>query len=185
MLIGAMALAVSGCAQYTPTVKADEAPTGKEAYLYGRFQVGQDESGTVPNLQMGFVFQCVAPKTQPRRYTLRFNFEKPIQVVKVNPATCSFVEIVYTDTDGFIKSQKPAPEGQYRNMQVEAGKAYYLGDFYALIKTKWIIPNYSWETIWEVRDIKNDFAVTGEKMKRQYPGIAGVPTEDFMAKHLQ
>jgi hypothetical protein len=179
VLVAVAALLLSGCAQYTPTLKADVAPTGEEGFLYGRFQVGRNEYGTVSSNQMGFVFRCVnAAKKRQHDYTLRFTFEEPIQVIKVKPAVCSLREIVYTNEFGVIQTRNPAPEGVYRNVQVEAGKAYYLGDYYAVIATTSTGYN-TYRTVWRIQDIKNDYALTTEKVKQRYPGLAGVPTEDL------
>jgi len=99
-------LVLASCAGYTTRVSTDDAPTGKEAYLYGRFyiDVPKVSLGLGGHQSMGFSIKCQDDLT----YVIRFYQDDPLHVIKVVPSTCSLTEFVYTDADGVVKSRKPA-----------------------------------------------------------------------------
>jgi hypothetical protein len=76
---------------------------------------------------MGLAFICADEKT----YTVRFEPNNAVQVIKIAPSTCSLTEFVYTDHGGLETTRKPVPDTLKRGTAFEAGKAYYLGDFQA------------------------------------------------------
>jgi len=165
-----------GCASYTPSITQDEKPTGQEAYLYGRFYI-EAKSGKLAldgHQTMGFVIKCASEET----YTFRFSNDTALQVIKVAPSTCSLTEFVYTDSDGRVKSRKRAPEKLMRDAQFDAGKAYYLGDFYAeatrSVQGRTILSN------WNIKTVRNDYTNTSAALKAAYPNLAALPTENRM-----
>ncbi len=60
----------------------------------------------------------------------------------------------------------------------EAGKAYYLGDFYAATTTT-VVGN-TVQRNWNVKDAKDDYRNTSNAMRAAFPNLASVPTEDRM-----
>jgi len=116
--------ALVGCAAHTSSITQDEKPTGKEAYLYGRFYI-EAKSGKLAldgHQTMGFVIKCASGDT----YTFRSSNDTALQVIKIAPSMCSLTEFVYTNSDGQIRSRKRAPEKLMRDARFDAGKAYYL-----------------------------------------------------------
>lgn len=171
------ALAVlTACAGYTPSISTDEKPTGQEAYLYGRFYI-EAKSGTLAldgHQTMGFVIACASGDT----YTFRFSNDSALQVIKVTPSTCSLTEFVYSNADGQVRSRKRAPEKLMRDVKFEAGKAYYLGDFYAEATTR-VVGTTSYSN-WNIKTVRNDYTNTSAALKAFYPNLAALPTENRM-----
>ncbi len=168
--------AVAGCANYAASIKVDEKPTGQEAYLYGRFYIEAPKQALAldGHQTMGFTIACASGES----YTVRFSNQEALQVIKITPSTCSLTEIVYTNADGQIRSRKKAPEKLMHDARFEAGKAYYLGDFYAATTTT-VVGN-TVQRNWNVKDAKDDYRNTSNAMRAAFPNLASVPTEDRM-----
>jgi hypothetical protein len=168
--------ALAGCASWTPNIGSGEKPTGQEAYLYGRFYIeAHKEALALDGHQtMGFVIKCASGQS----YTLRFSNEEALSAIKVTPSTCSLSEFIYTNSDGRIRSRKNAPQTLMHDARFDAGKAYYLGDFYAETTTT-VIGN-TIQRNWNVKSAKDDYRNTSELLKARYPALSAVPTEDRM-----
>ena len=166
----------AGCANYTASIRKDDKPTGQEAYLYGRFYIeAQKQKMSFDGHQtMGFTIACASGEN----YTLRFSNEEAVQVIKIKPSTCSLTEFVYTNSDGQIRSRKKAPERLMHDARFDAGKAYYLGDFYAVTTTTTIGNTISRN--WNVKDARDDYLNTSNAMRALYPSLSALPTEDRM-----
>lgn len=176
VVVGAFA-ALLGCAGYTPTINQDEKPTPQDAYLYGRFHMDAQQGGkwAFDGYQtMGFSITCA----NSRSYVVRFGKENPLQVIKIEPSTCSLKEFVYTDADGIVKSRKPAPAALMHNAEFAPGKAYYLGDFFA--ETRTIVSVGMVHRNWRITSMRHDYAKTTQEMKAAFPNLANIPTEDRM-----
>jgi len=170
--------ALAACANYTPSITSSEKPSGDEAYLYGRFYIeSKSLKLALDGYQtMGFVIKCANGDA----YTLRFSNadDSALQVIKIKPSTCSLAEFVYSNADGQVRSRKPAPQRLMHDTTFDAGKAYYLGDFYAATTTT--VSGTMIYRNWNVKTIKNDYANTSNALKATYPNLAAMPTEDRM-----
>src|SRR5262245_1842411 len=168
--------AVAGCANYAKNLKPDERPTGQEAYLYGRFYIEAQKSALAldGHQTMGFTIACASGES----YTLRFSNDEALQVIKIKPSVCSLTEFIYTNSDGQVRSRKKAPERLMKDARFDAGKAYYLGDFYAATTTTQIGNTISRN--WNVKDAKDDYGNTSNAMRAAYPNLSTIPTEDRM-----
>jgi hypothetical protein len=166
---------IAGCAGYTSTVKLDEMPTAKDAYLYGRFYMeNPPRNAFTGNPQtMGFAFKCADENT----YTIRFEPNNEVHVVKVVPSICSLAEFVYTDHGATKTTRKPVPDALKRDVAFEPGKAYYLGDFQAET-TQSGFPIIT--RTWRLKSARNEYARTTAQMKIGYPNLSTLPTEDRM-----
>lgn len=166
---------IAGCAGYTSAVGIDEKPSGKDSYLYGRFyMVNPPRNLITGNPQtMGFAFKCA----DENMYTIRFEPNNEVQVVRIAPSTCSLAEFVYSDHGATQVTRKPAPDGLKRTVAFEAGKAYYLGDFQAET-TQSGFPVVT--RTWRLKSARNEYARTTAQMKIGYPNLSTLPTEERM-----
>jgi hypothetical protein len=167
---------VVGCAAQTPSVTQDEKPTGREAYLYGRFFV-EARGGKLAldgHQTMGFVIKCASGET----YSFRSSNDNVLQVIKIAPSTCSLTEFVQTNADGQVRSRTRAPEKLMRDVKFDAGKAYYLGDFYAEASTT--PAGKSPSSVWSIKTVRDDYTNTSAALKAAYPNLAALPTENRM-----
>jgi hypothetical protein len=167
---------IAGCAGYAPSISKDDKPTGKDAYLYGRFYMNAPEVRLAlgGHQTMGFVVKCADQQS----YTIRFERQEPLQVIRIVPSSCGVAELVYTDADGFVKSRKPAPAALQRDAAFEAGKAYYLGDFYAESTTS--VEGRMIYRQWRITNVRDDYRATTEKLKLGFPNFSGLATENRM-----
>jgi hypothetical protein len=168
---------VGGCAGYSPTVEINEKPAAGDSYLYGRFyMINPPRNFFTGNPQtMGFAFTCADEKA----YTIRFQPNDGIQVIRIAPSTCSLAEYVYTDHGGLETSRKPVAEALKRGVTYEAGRAYYLGDFQAET-TQSGTPVLGITRTWRLKGSRNNYTRTTQEFKVVYPNLSAVPTEDRM-----
>jgi hypothetical protein len=166
--------ALVGCAAHTSSITQDEKPTGQEAYLYGRFYI-EAKGGKLAldgHQTMGFVIKCASGET----YTFRSSNDNALQVIKIAPSMCSLTEIVHTNADGQVRSRKSAPEKLMHDARFDAGKAYYLGDFYAEAATS--VQGRTVSSVWNIKTVRNDYNNTSAALKAAYPNLAALPTEN-------
>ena len=168
----------AGCASYTPAIAVDEKPTPNDAYLYGRFAMEAPKSflGLDSHETMGFVIQCVNDQT----YTLRFSNDKPLQAIKIAPGICSLTEFIYTDADGIIRTRKPALAGLMQNAKFGAGKAYYLGDYFAAVTRTHQLTRVHWQ--WNIKNVKNNYTPTTAEMKSKYSNLSSCIVDCYWAE---
>ena len=165
-------LALSGCVSYSKSVPLSETASTENAYIYGVFSIKAPKAWLAMkgHQSMAFVLTCADKK----KYTIGFRIEKPLQVVKVSPAKCSLTEIIFADADGLILSSKPVPAGMFTDKTFAAGKAYYLGDYFAVSENTMSYPYIS--TTWRIVDTKNNYIQTTQDMYSAYPNFRNFAT---------
>lgn len=165
-------MVLSGCVTYSKSVSVTEAASPDSAYIYGSFKIDAPKSWLAMqgHQSMGFVFTCMDKK----KYTIGFKVENPLQLVKIPPTQCTLTDIVYSDADGMVMSTKPLTADAFSNRLFAAGKAYYLGDYFAKSENKY---NFSYTTTtWEIVDVKDNYIQTTQDMLRVYPNMRGFNT---------
>jgi len=170
----AASMLLSGCASWSPPITTKDLPTGAEAYVYGRFKIDAPKSwlGFDGNQTMGFVFSC----SDGDKYTIRFSIDNPVEVIRIDPATCSMTEIIYTNGDGQILRRKAAPRDSMQNLVLVSGNAYYLGDFYASSQNA---AHFGGTTMsWRINNARDDFKGTTAEMKSRFPNMVAIATTD-------
>ena len=167
---------MGGCASWSPALSKDELPTDNDAYIYGKFHIKAPRSflGMDGHQTMGFVFKC----SEDEQCVIRFNKKDPIQLIKVYPSIYSFEEIIYTDADGTIRSRKPAPKGVLDDINLKAGLACYIGDYYAISQNT-VSYNYT-HTTWKIKDIRDAYIETTKQMKSLYPNFENIQTVNVL-----
>jgi hypothetical protein len=169
------ALVLAGCVRYTKSVHYDDAPTAEAAYLYGRFELrsSREEWWRMGgHVRMGFRVECSSKEF----YTIRFMVTAPLQLIEIAPASCSMTEIVFTTAGDEVVARKPLPPELMQNERFEAGKAYYIGDFYGTTDES------SVQTMWKVDEVRNEYESTTRILKSWFPRFAGMSTEDRMRR---
>jgi hypothetical protein len=169
-----------GCAHYTPRIDPDDRLDPQSAYLYGRFRIDAKDSvlGMDSHESMGFAFKC----ENGSDYTIRFSNRRPLQVIRIKPSRCEFVEIVCTDADGVLLKRLPVAPGTLHDRQFLPGRGYYLGDFYAkaTVQTTPVLFATRIRWRWGITDVQNNYQVTTEIMKEKFSNLSRLPTEDRM-----
>jgi hypothetical protein len=175
-IVVTLAASLAACAGYSPRAPVHEVPTLSDTYLYGRLFMDAPKHllGIDGHQTMGFAIQC----SDGRSYVLRFDRDEPIVVVKAAPSTCSWTEVVYSDVDGIVRSRKPAPPEVFKNVVLEGGYSYYLGDFHAELLTS--LSGGVVRTEWKIKAIRDNYEYTTEDMLKGYPKLKALPTENRM-----
>ena len=172
-LIGvALVLVLGGCVSYSKSITREAASSNQSAYLYGIFKIDAPKAwlGMQGHQSMGFVFTCADKK----QYTIGFKIENPLQVIEVTPSTCSLSKIVYVDADGMILQERNIPAGVFSERVFTAGKAYYLGDYFAKSETT---NNFmSSLTTWKIVDSKDNYIQTTQQMQTIFPNFRAFVT---------
>jgi hypothetical protein len=177
-LAGLSWLGLTGCAHYTASVDMDTVPTGREAYLYGRFELETEEPERLldkSHSALGFAVEC----DDGEAYVLRFMVSNPLQVIAIEPSSCVITELLFTNNWQHVLQRTPAPTQLMPRVRLEAGKAYYLGDFFASISLRPQGENVVLKS-WDVHFVRHDYRATTRIMKAWWPGLARLETKDIM-----
>lgn len=169
---------VAGCATSTSArVKPGQTVDPGRAYLYGRFFINApaDEGAFGGKQSVGFGLQC----ENGSRYTFGSTDKHDVQVMEVKPGRCWLMRVVFADPWGIPQKDLPIDPEEQRPLDFAAGRAYYLGDYFA--KADFWIRSQALTTIkhleWAVSPGVGDrYATTTADMKRGFPNLAGLPT---------
>jgi hypothetical protein len=177
-LVFAAAIAAVGC-NHAPRANFAEQANPKLAYLYGRFfvkaEVKPNRVGPYPTL--GLVIGCL----HEAEYTIRFiNQRDIVQIVPVSPSRCRIVRMFRTDEHGFTREGGVIDPAATTFQDFEAGGAYYLGDYFARAGIDYTYRNDRLKRFraWDMSPADGRYESTTADMKRQYPGLAKLPTEN-------
>jgi hypothetical protein len=172
--LGVAAILAGACSPYTVSQRPDEPLSPSSAYVYGRFEL--DSRGS--RNSMGFVVRCTGAE-KDEAFDIGFSSKHPLQIFKVGPGTCAIDEAVYTTGREWTEGQRAAPLAVLRNRELSAGVAYYIGDFLAA-STAQRISSSKVRIHWGVTEVRNNYAGTTAEMKRMFPKLAPLATEDAM-----
>jgi hypothetical protein len=171
----------SGCSAYTGSIRTDARPDPRSAYVYGRFAM----YATGGNNELGFVVRC-SGDTKDDSYIIGFSRRQPLRVFEIMPGSCTIDEIVYTEGQVSEKARRAAPLSMLRGRELAPGVAYYIGDFAARSTAERmptaLLERRKWLLTWGITDTRDDYARTTEEMKRTYPKLASLPTENAMGR---
>ena len=173
----AAALLASGCAVYTEGIRPDAALDARYAYLYGRFFIHSDARPAAPRRQsIGLVIGC----ENGSRYTLGSLRTRDVQVLKVAPSRCWFIEAIMADTDGIVRKRLPIDRSIQRPLDFLAGRAHYLGDYFAKsdFTSRWTPFVTFWHWEWAMDAADDRYESTTAEMQRLFPNLAALPTID-------
>jgi hypothetical protein len=101
-------------------------------------------------------------------------------VVKIDPARCAVDTVVFTNVDGRelnrIHPRRPASDGH----DFGPGVGYYLGDYLASVgvetKSELIRTRTTWT--FKIVPVHKQYDVTTAEMRRAFPGLASLRTEN-------
>lgn len=155
-------LLLVSCANFVPPLKPNAQVDPAKAYVYGRF------SSNSHTLRMGVEL------AGPKLYLFEFQDKDQITMLAVTPGTYQLSRFVYAETDGTMKGETAIVQSTLtRSMTLEAGKAYYVGDFTGEGTFNGI------RMRWQVTGIDNRFAATTAEMQQKYPQFAQLPTQQM------
>lgn len=165
-------LLLVSCANFVPPLKANAKIEPEKAYVYGRFSKNDN------SLRMGVEL------AGSKLYLLEFESKDQITMLAVLPGTYHLSRFIYALGDGTLRGESAIVQSTLTtSMTLEAGKAYYVGDFAgeATIQSDGMY--------WEITKIDNRFAATSREMELKYPQFATLPKQQlrgielFMAAH--
>ena len=173
----AATVAACRCAAYTRTpasLKVDP----KRAYLYGRFFIKSEgregEWGDYQSMELSIV--CV----DGRSYTIPFLNKRAVTVMDIRPSSCALDEVAYLAESGITLRRITPPEAWRHVETFAAGRAYYVGDYFAKAdfssQRKVFVRELNWSWVMDPADDR--FESTTAEMKRAFTGLAALPTED-------
>jgi len=117
----------TACVGFTPGLMTAPSSTTDVGYIYGRFTaVDPSPEFYGPPLRMGLV---VSSSEHPESVTIEFVNSGSISVFAVKPGTYSLQRVVFAGQRVASTGVKETPASNAPTFRVEAGKAYYLGDF--------------------------------------------------------
>jgi hypothetical protein len=176
---GLLALALtSSCAGYTKGIRPDEKLSADSAYLYGRFLIKSERSflGLDGYPTVRLALRCADGEI----YRIRFSTERAVQVIKIKPARCALVQIVYTDADGTVRGYRRPPLAWVHGEDFAPGRAYYLGDFMAAatFKSDWKVVYTELHWDWAMNPVDDGYESSTAEMKTTFTKLAALSTDD-------
>lgn len=171
--------ALNGCMGYAPAIGPDDALVPAKGFLYGRFS--RERGGNLGATQMGVVVTSVDKK---REIALRFEQDLDPYAVAVEPGDYQVTHFIQTQSaDNHTIGEQPFPaELSRRVMHVEAGKAYYIGDYDGAMKSTFMVLFIGHE--WGIGKITNDFDGTTAKLNALLPQMKSMPKVDVFGDSL-
>jgi hypothetical protein len=163
------------CATYMPSVAPSQRPSGKEAIVYGRFEVTGSPpfAPDVSHSSMALVMRC----EDGREYRIRFDGEQPIVVLAAAPSTCWLDELLYLDAANSTLGKTTLPDELRQPMSLAAGRAYYLGDFRGTITFEF---SDTFRERFQVKDWRNEFTATTQDFRVRFPKLRGLVPVDLL-----
>jgi hypothetical protein len=169
-VVGAAVL-ICACVTTTSAVAPDEKLDPRFAYLYGRFQIRADDQPGPGRQSINFKVRC----GDGREYMIHFTDTADVQVLKVEPARCALVSTQLTDGIVVTHHDDVAAADMLIHEFI-AGRAYYLGDYFARGHYK---QHFYWRSrSWAMAPADDRYEGTTAEMKRTFPGLAAWPTAD-------
>lgn len=165
-----------GCSMHMPSVAPHQRPTGKEAIVYGRFEVVGDApfAPGVAHSSMALVMRC----EDGREYRIRFDDGEPIVVMAVAPSTCWLDEVFYLDSINTTLGQSALPDRVRRRIRLDAGQAYYLGDFRGTVALDFSDNNF--RERFEVKEWTGGPTTTRQEFRDKFPNLRGFAAVDAL-----
>ena len=176
-IFGAVAV-FAACATTTSAIGPDAEANPKYAYLYGRFFIKADEQegSFVGHQQIVLRVWC----RNGRQYSIAFSTKRDVQVLEVGPSSCALVEGVFTDQNGIVRHRQNVEPAKMLFHSYEAGKAYYLGDYFGRgIFSMTMHSTYNelfWS--WAMDSADDRYESTTADMKATFRNLAALPTAD-------
>jgi hypothetical protein len=176
----AAVLCAAGCTNYASSIRADEKVRPESAYLYGRFFMNAPplQESISGKQSMGLVIRCQDGRT----YTFGSLDKRDVQVLEIRPSRCWLIEAVMADQNGIPRKHLKADPAMQRPLDFVAGRAHYIGDYFA--KGEYGVEGWGrfatehWE--WAMSSGAGDrYAETTAEMKQRFPNLASLPTDDL------
>lgn len=182
-VLASVTILLTGCFVVTPKVPETATPTPGDAYIFGRFAMTDGSSAYKNNLQSHIALQLTrddAISGSPAiNIALQFPPDRPVYAIAVRPGT---YHLQGWKMSNGMKSKDFAPDNKelVKPFKVEAGQAYYLGDF---VGESSVLPmdnkiHYHW---W-ITQINYEFDRTDEEFRAAYPLLTQLPHIDVHEK---
>lgn len=174
---------LAGCATLNETTRLESSagPRPGHAYLYGRFRLDH-ESLTQPRLLLQlFDLGRTTPLTIPLRQTTQ-----ELDVIELAPGRYQFTQLVFVplgagDSDVRRDNLRLVPPVDFMGQafDVEAGKAYYVGEWEGQMRRKidfyFVFSNITLR--WGIHRLAFDYERTTADLKRLYPALVPIETQ--------
>jgi hypothetical protein len=155
------------CSTHMPSVAPDQRPTGKEAIVYGKFEL----SGSAAYCSIALVIHC----QDGREYRIRFDDREPIVVLATAPSTCWLDQMLHLDWDNSTLKKTALPDPMRHPIRLDAGRAYYLGDFSGTITYESELRETA-----QLKDVRNEFSATTQEFRQKFPKLQGIMPVDLV-----
>jgi hypothetical protein len=112
-------------------------------------------------------------------YTFGSKDKRDAQVLEIKPSRCWPVGAEFADQDGILRKQLPAEPKMQRPLDFAAGRAHYIGDYFAKGDYSFhpgVIAVRHWD--WDMTSAAGDrYEATTAEMKQAFPNLAPFPTD--------
>jgi hypothetical protein len=166
-----------GCAVGTSGIRADATLRPGSAYLYGRFFMNAPKADATFNgkQSIGLVLRCQSGSS----YTFGSMDKRDVQVLEIKPSRCWLMKAIFADENGIVRGEIKAEPPLQRPLDFAAGRAYYIGDYFAKGDSV-AVAAYTQRWEWAMSSGAGDrYAETTAEMKRAFPNLASLPTDDL------
>ena len=106
-------------------------------------------------------------------HAVQFQRSLAVSVVRVDPGTYRLAKFAFAGVDyGHLGEEEIVDDKLQREFLVEAGKAYYIGDFLEQSNSTALFTPVKWKLIF----VKNNYEETTREFKQSFPRFSGVET---------
>jgi len=164
-----------GCGNFAKSVRVDDEPDPEAAYLYGSFK--QMKPSGKSTGKSGVVAISIADNKTSEEDQIRFGFEGDVLCFGVEPGCYHVSKWVCYDRSGrkIQMEQDISEQVLGNNFCLEAGKAYYLGDFTATSEydSALVIKMY----LHELKVPEDNFDEKTKLLDQTYPSFSSLTKE--------
>lgn len=169
ILIAMCGLLTASCVTTTPPISRLAAANPVSGYVYGKFVLrpAVDKAGW-PKLKMALVIEREDAKGAA---TMEFSLRDRTLAYSLAPGRYRISELIYADDEYKKMGSDPLPPHAVTgSIVIEAGKAYYLGDYLAATQ---FTPGFQVATYrWHLAALNDQFAETTHQLRAEYPGLS-------------
>jgi len=114
-------------------------------------------------------------------FTFGSRDKRDVQVLEIKPSRCWLMGAELADQNGIVRKQLDAEREMQRPLDFTAGRAHYIGDYFAKgdywSYNSGLVAHQHWE--WAMSSAAGDrYEATTAEMKRAFPNLASLPTDD-------
>ncbi|MGD8570092.1 MAG: tetratricopeptide repeat protein [Gammaproteobacteria bacterium] len=179
LFIACVLVATGGCVSTEVALKRDAAVNAESSYVYGKFHIdGDGSTASSYNIALKLLHK-IHQNSATEKY-IGFETENDIYAVEVPAGDYEFGSVVYMSDVGKVFFEKKLnPESPIIKLHLQAGKAYYLGDYIG--ETSYTSGVTQYTIRWQLKSLKDKFGTTTKAFTDKYQKFNSIEKVNLVA----